>query len=188
MIKANAPSIRFIGATALSVFLALAMTGSTPAQEATLPGNATSLREAHGDWTVTCAIGTTQSGEALKRCSFSQQQIVGQTQQRALAIELRPDGDGVNGALVLPFGLALGAGVTYQLDEGSVGASQPFRTCLPAGCLVDIAFDARTVASLKSGNVMKVNAIADSGQEMAFSVSLTGFSSAYDRVVALMEQ
>ncbi|MDP2781441.1 invasion associated locus B family protein [Devosia sp.] len=64
---------------------------------------------------------------------------------------------------------------------------QPFRTCLPGGCLVDIAFDALTVESLKSGNVLNINATADGRQEMTLSVSLTGFSSAYDRVVALMQ-
>ena len=77
--------------------------------------------------------------------------------------------------------------VSYQFDEGEAGVPQHFRTCLPAGCLVDIAFDARTVESLKVGDILKVKATADGGQEIVLSIPLTGFSSAYDRVVALMQ-
>ncbi|PRD41310.1 invasion-like protein [Phyllobacterium phragmitis] len=162
-----------------------ALTVPAPAQEVSLPGGASTLNETHGAWTVTCAIATQGDGERAKRCALSQTQLHGQTRQRALAIELLPEEDGVDGTLVLPFGLALASGVTYQLDEGEAGAPQHFRTCLPAGCLIDIAFDARTVASLKTGDVLKVKATADGGQEMVLSISLTGFSSAYDRVVAL---
>lgn len=165
-----------------------ALVAPVSAQEVGLPGGASTLNETHGDWFVTCAVQTQADGSKIKLCAFSQQQVAGQSRQRALAIELRPEGDSVKGALVLPFGLALQKGVTYQLDEGAVGAVQTFRTCLPAGCLIDIAFDARTVESLKVGDVLKVKATADGGQEMTFSVSLTGFSSAYDRIVALMEQ
>jgi invasion protein IalB len=156
------------------------------AREVSLPGNASSLTEAHSDWTVTCAVVSSPDGSKAKRCSLSQQQIAQQTRQRALAIELTAENGGAQGSLILPFGLALDQGVTYQLDDGPIGATQPFRTCLPVGCVVDVAFDAGTLASLKAGTVLNVAAAADGGQEMIFSISLTGFSSAYDRVVELM--
>ncbi|MFC6487935.1 invasion associated locus B family protein [Nitratireductor sp. GCM10026969] len=122
-----------------------------------------------------------------KRCAFSQQQFSQQTRQRALVIELRPENEGVRGTLVLPFGLALENGITYQLEDGAEGAVQHFRTCLPVGCVVDVAFDASTVASLRADNQLNVNATADGGQEMVFSVSLSGFSSAHDRVATLLQ-
>ncbi|WP_186398113.1 invasion associated locus B family protein [Stappia sp. P2PMeth1] len=171
--------------TARFLILATMVCGSALAEDAALPGGASTLTESHGDWAVTCAIQTQADGNKTKLCAFSQQQIAGQTRQRALAIELRPHDDGVEGTLVLPFGLALQDGIVYQLDEGQPGAQQHFRTCLPAGCLIDVTFDARTVASLKAGNALKVKATADGGQEMVFAVSLTGFSSAYDRVTDL---
>ena len=156
------------------------------AQEPSLPGNATSLRETHGDWTVACTLVTSQGGNKSKRCSLSQQKIDQKTRQRALAIELQPESKSVKGTLILPFGLSLQQGATYQLDDGAVGAVQKFRTCLPAGCLIDVDFDTRTVASLRTVKVLKVKTKADGGQEIIFSISLTGFSSAYDRVVELM--
>ncbi len=153
------------------------------AQETGLPGNASSLREGHGDWQVACTV----PGGSV-RCVMSQTQV-SENRQRVLSIELTGAGDSsaARGALVLPFGLDLASGITYRLDEGSAGAIQPFRTCLPAGCIVDVAFDAGTVASLRDGNQLNVIATADGGQELIFSVSLSGFSSAYDRVVALVE-
>lgn len=172
--------------SALTLISVAAFAMPATAQEVSLPGGASTLNETHGAWTVTCAIASQGDGGPVKRCALSQTQLQSQTRQRALAIELHPEGNGVDGSLILPFGLALASGVTYQFDEGEAGASQQFRTCLPAGCLIDIAFDASTVESLKVGHVLKINASADGGQEITFSVSLAGFSSAYDRVVALM--
>jgi len=161
--------------------------GGNLAIGAQLAGGASNLTEKHGDWTVNCAVRTQPDNAEAIVCAFSQQQFAaGQTRQRALAIELRPDGSGVKGTLALPFGLALEPGVTYQLDEGQSGAAQYFRTCLPIGCLIDIAFDSQVVASLKVGDALKVKAVADGGQQMMFSISLNGFSSAHDRVLALM--
>jgi invasion protein IalB len=170
-----------------SLLLAVAAScGQAQADDVSLPGGAGSLRETHGDWTVTCAIQTTQDGQKAKLCAFSQEQVHPQTRQRALAIELRPQASGVAGTLVLPFGLALERGAVYQLDEGQEGSVQKFRTCLPAGCLVDVDFDGSIVASLKAGKALKVKTMADGGQEMALSISLTGFSSAYQRTVELL--
>jgi invasion protein IalB len=165
----------------------VALAVPAPAQEVSLPGGASTLNETHGAWTVTCAIATQEDGGPVTRCALSQTQLHSQTRQRALAIELHPEGDGVDGMLVLPFGLAIASGVSYQLDEGEAGVPQHFRTCLPAGCLIDIAFDARTMESLKVGDALKVKATADGGKEMVLSISLAGFSSAYDRVVALTQ-
>ncbi|TPK96485.1 hypothetical protein FJ938_27220 [Mesorhizobium sp. B2-4-14] len=78
-----------------------------------LPGGATSLREGHGDWTVSCNLAT-QNGANVKVCALSQEQTDSQSRQRVLAMELRPAGETVQGMLVLPFGLALEKGVTLR--------------------------------------------------------------------------
>ncbi len=75
-----------------------------------LPRRARALNETHGAWTVTCAIGMQGEAGPVKRCALSQTQLHNQTRQRELAIELHPEGDGVEGTLVLPFGLALASG------------------------------------------------------------------------------
>ncbi len=166
--------------------LGLLWASASFAQDVNLPGNASSLQEAHGDWTVSCRVAMSADGAKTKLCAISQQHVSQQTRQRALSIELKPDTGGAKGALSLPFGLVLDKGVSYQLDDGAVGATQRFRTCLPAGCVVDVNFDPRIVASLKTAKALKVKAIADGGQEVEFSISLNGFVNAYERASTLI--
>ena len=175
-------------------FLTLILLMSAPAaavpvfaEEASLPGDASSLRESHGDWTVACALTAASDGKKVRICAFTQEQFTKDTHQRALAIELRPDNGGAKGTLALPFGLSLDKGVSYQIDEAASGAPQRFRTCYPQGCLVDLAFDDKVTASLKTAKALKIKAIAEGGQDISFSVSLNGFGSAYDRALALLK-
>jgi invasion protein IalB len=154
------------------------------AQYTGLPGGASSLRESHGDWMVSCAVQE-QAGRNVKSCALSQEQTNGNSRQRVLAIELKPENTGVAGILILPFGLALDHGATFQVDDSPAGPPQKFRTCIPAGCLVPVSFDARTLAALRKGNQLKVKTVADGGKETPFTISLKGFPSAFDRTAAL---
>lgn len=145
-----------------------------------LPGGASSLSETYQDWSVSCL-----QQEAQKRCTFSQVQVQ-QSGQRVLAIELdAPAGNTVTGLLVLPFGLALDAGIVFQVDELAPMQPVRFRTCLPAGCLVPVVLDAPAIVALRGGAVLKVQAVADGGSPAEFSVSLQGFGTALDRVAVL---
>jgi invasion protein IalB len=147
---------------------------------ASLPGGASSLNETYKDWRVACA----QQGNQ-KRCVLSQVQAQ-QNGQRVLAIELNaPSGNTVAGTLVLPFGLALDAGVSFQIDERPAMQPMRFRTCMPAGCLVSVSFDAAMIVALRVGTALKIKAMADGGAATPFSVSLQGFATALDRVAAL---
>lgn len=174
-------------ALSIAASLVLLLVGSQAlANDPTLPGGATTLREGHGDWVVSCGI-VTQNGTSRKVCNLSQVQTNAQSHQRILAVALQPKTSVVVGTLVLPFGLDLGRGVTLQVDNGTVLASLPFRTCLPAGCLVNLNFDAKSVAALRTGNSLKVKVFPVGGQEMSFSISLKGFPGALDRTSALLK-
>lgn len=147
----------------------------------TLPGGATSLQEMYADWRVACAQ---QNGRKI--CALSQQQTDKNTHQLLLAIELNaPAIDKAEGTLILPFGLALDRPVTLQIDEAVDGPSLRFRTCLPVGCLVRLAFDPATIVLLRKATTLTVRATADGGQGAAFKISLNGFSGALDRTAAL---
>ncbi|WP_077966205.1 invasion associated locus B family protein [Ensifer adhaerens] len=150
------------------------------ATASSLPGGASSLNETYKDWRVACE----QDGSA-KRCALSQAQTQ-QNGQRVLAIELNaPSGNAVSGTLVLPFGLALEPGVTFQIDDKPAMQPVHFRTCVPVGCLVSVTFDAPTLGALRAGAALKVNAVADGGTVAPFSISLQGFGTALDRVATL---
>jgi invasion protein IalB len=146
-----------------------------------LPGDAGSLQEMHGDWRVACVL---QNGR--KVCALSQQQTDPKTHQLLLAIELNaPAIDRAEGTLILPFGLAVNRPITLQVENADAGPALHVRTCLPVGCLVTVVFDPSTVALLRKGATLSVNASDDAGQGAAFKISLNGFSSALDRTAAL---
>lgn len=166
---------------ALAALFALA--APAIAQETGLPGGASSLQETYDDWQVNCS---TQA--ATVACAMIQNQIDNQSRQRVLAVEInKVAGDSASGLLLLPFGLALSQPVSLQVDEGPATAPIPIRTCLPAGCIVPIAFDGGMLGALKAGTAVKISAVADGGNPTNFSVSLKGFSKALDRVAALAQ-
>ena len=178
-----APPAAVSPAAAASPDLRLAQAATTPAAgtaASTLPGGASALQETYDDWQVACG----QQGN-VKRCAMVQQQISKENRQRVLDIELWPAGDKLQGALMLPFGLALDQGVTLQVDDGTPGQPLHFRTCLPGGCVVPLSFDARSLAPLLHGTVLKVKAVVDGGGIAPFNISLKGFSGAYNRALAL---
>jgi invasion protein IalB len=151
------------------------------AEDATLPGGASSLQETYQDWRIACQIGG-----KTKHCSMSQQ-LIGKKRQRVLAVELQASSDStMTGMLVLPFGLLLDKGVTLQIDDEAALAPLRFRTCLPAGCLVPLSFDRDRVSALGKGTVLKLKATAaETNQELVLTVSLKGFAAALDRIKTL---
>jgi invasion protein IalB len=153
------------------------------AQEPLLPGGASSLTETYQDWTVTCRIA-----DEAKICAMSQQQTR-QDGQRILTMEVRNSVNGAaSGVLLLPFGLALDAGVKLQVKDGASLPPLPFSTCLPVGCVVPLKFDADTIAALRGGPSLSITARAhDSTQEVPLSLSLSGFAAALDRLNSLQQ-
>ncbi|MDH7794013.1 MULTISPECIES: invasion associated locus B family protein [unclassified Beijerinckia] len=177
---AAALAVGMLAALVPGSVLAQATSGAGAAAVASLPGGASSLNETYKDWRVACA----QQANS-KRCVLSQVQAQ-QNGQRVLAMELdAPSGNTVAGALILPFGLALDSGVTFQIDEKPAMQPVRFRTCVPGGCVVAVSFDAPTLAALRAGSALKVKAVADGGTATPFSISLQGFGTALDRVGAL---
>lgn len=165
----------------LAAFLLVAAgLGGTSARSeeaaAVLPGGASSLQETHQDWQVTCQIA-----DGVKQCAVSQQQYQ-QNGQRILAIEVQSQTKGgVTGVAVLPFGLKLQEGVSFQIDEEPALPARHFSTCLPAGCILPVEFDAPALEALRAGSVLKLKVINVDEKELIFIVSLKGFSSALDR-------
>jgi len=149
----------------------------------TLPGGATQMQETHGDWRVTCV-----QPSGPKVCVLSQQQADQNSRQLVLGIELKATvADKAEGTLLLPFGLALEKPVTLQVDGGAPMTNR-FRTCIPAGCLVSLTFDAATLSTLRKGKQLAVKMVGDGDKDVTLMVSLTGFASALDRTVVALSK
>ncbi|HEY4374705.1 MAG TPA: invasion associated locus B family protein [Burkholderiales bacterium] len=167
---------------------ALAQTPAAPAPAAPaapathLPDGANAIQETFGDWRVACL-----TRDKVKRCSMTQEQANSKTQQRVLAIELGGGADKLEGILVLPFGVALERGVALQLDDQAAQAPLRYSTCLPAGCIVPVRFDAKFVTALRGGTALKGKIGVEGAPDQTFSISLKGFGTALDRLVVLLK-
>ena len=165
-----------------NIIAVMALLGlATPAlAQTTLPGGARSLTESHGDWAVVCTVRP----EDGPLCTISQQQSSRETGQRVLAVELRPLGDRVAGAVSLPLGLDLESGVRLRIDDAGQVPLR-YKTCRPGGCLVELSFDGAALEALRAGSVLNIVALTTDLTELPLAVSLTGFTSALVRAVEL---
>lgn len=154
----------------------------TAVADSSLPNGASSINETYGDWTVICGIV-----EDDKVCTFSQTHTSNQNGQRVFGIELQPPADGrTNSVILLPFGLKLDDGVTLKVDEQTLEPSARFSTCVPAGCLVPVAFPAEATEAMKRGEKLVVTAnSAGGGEPRTFTISLNGFMAAFNRTAEL---
>lgn len=178
---------RLIGLGCSAALIALSIAEAAAAQDrASLPGGATSLREIHGDWIVACALQGA-GGKSSKACTLSEELTDTKSRQRVLAIEFRPASSGIEGTLILPFGLDLAKGASLQIDGGAAATPIAFRTCLPAGCIIPVSFDAKTLTALRNASTLKVKTMRDGGADMQFAISLKGFGGAFDRTAALLK-
>jgi len=159
--------------------------GVALAAEPSLPNGASSLREQYSDWTVICGIASDKDKKTTKICSMQQEQvrqIKNGPSQRVLAIDLKPDGKGLQGILVLPLGLKLADGAVLKIDDSKPKDAMAFRTCLFAGCVADLKIDDKMAGSLAKGKTLSIKSMSDEGKETPFSVSLNGFQSALNRL------
>ncbi len=165
----------------LTALVVAAGVTTSPVMAAPLPGGASSLVETFQDWVVAC-----QAQETTTTCLLRQVQTNTQNSQTVLTVELRNAGGGrLDGALLMPFGLALAKGVTLKIDDAAAGALS-FSTCVPQGCLVPISLDVALVTKMKSGTALNISAAAlNPAQPVALKVSLKGFPAALNRVIEL---
>lgn len=161
--------------------ITLSLGGVVPTGAQALPSGASALNETHGDWRLSCMV----TAEA-PRCAISQTLVSEENRQRVLAIELQSAESVVDGVLILPFGLDLSRGAILAIDEAVPLAPLSISTCLPAGCIAPLTLDIEALSTMQSGSILDVEVVtADTGQEVLFSISLSGFTSAIDRMMEL---
>lgn len=174
------PGIR-TGVLSLICAVAFVAGGAAVLPAQGLPGGASSLNETHADWTVNCGFP-----QGSLYCAISQTQVDSESRHRVLAVELTvAEGAelAASGMLIMPFGLELDEGVSLAIDTGAPFQTLSFSTCLPTGCLVPMTLEPDAIRAMQSGGTLKIGAIASgTNQNIDFSISLSGFASALERV------
>ncbi|ACA19154.1 Invasion associated locus B family protein [Methylobacterium sp. 4-46] len=145
------------------------------------PPGASAVSEVYGDWTVSCS----REGEA-RTCQVSQAQGDSQTGRRRFSIELRqPQNGRSEGVVLVPLGLQVEPGITFKLDDATLGKGAPFTTCVTAGCIAPISFPTVATDAMRTAVALRVTGMKQNGEAETFTVPLSGFAAAFARMAAL---
>ena len=81
--------------------------------------------------------------------------------------------------VITPLGVVLTEGLTLKIDNGQ-DAIAPFQVCTEQGCLVREPIAEELIDQLKKGNGATVSVVAANQGVVNSSISLSGFTAAYD--------
>jgi invasion protein IalB len=169
-----------------SLLLSSLLAGPAVAQEATTTDTGPStLSETYESWTVQCAK-TAINGQPTRNCQMSQELLQPESRQRVLLFAIAPkQGEGATKAtLVMPFGLLLSEGLRIEAADKEL-LRGTFRTCMPGGCISEVDLSDDLVKQMQGLEKLTVVMTANDGQVARTDVSLSGFSAAYRRLLAL---
>jgi invasion protein IalB len=135
-----------------------------------------------GDWMVRCFPVSNPNP-----CDLFQERVEQRTRQRVFSFSLAfvPSMDRHILQITVPLDVALQKGVTLQTD-GYTSPVLKYRLCNREGCFVQLAPDNAMIEALARATSpdAKINIVADSGKSFGLPLSLKGFSSAHDDMVA----
>ncbi len=133
-------------------------------------------------WQVNCSP---TSDPNILACQMVQNLTLAKTGQRLLTVVIKPQPkhEKKEPAIVLslPHGLFLPAGVSLQVDDGKK-TTLAVRTSDKNGAYTATALNKDFVTALKAGNVLKVTMTANNKKPVAVSVSLIGFTAAFNKI------
>ncbi len=139
------------------------------------------ITEAFGDWELRCTPD--------KADCFLYQLLRDQDDNPVVEfsmIKLPAEAEATAGATVVtPLGTLLTAGLSVQVDSNAA-ATYPFNWCTRSGCFARFGVDDGGVSTLKRGAkaTVTLRSIGLPEEPVVLTLSLTGFTAAYDALVA----
>jgi invasion protein IalB len=80
--------------------------------------------------------------------------------------------------ITLPLGVYLPAGIQLKIDEGEEVARAPYIVCIQNGCQARVTLEDKLIGTMKGGKMLRVAFFTPQQKELAFPVSLSGFTAA----------
>ncbi|WP_228461638.1 invasion associated locus B family protein [Paracoccus liaowanqingii] len=158
-----------------------AATGAAPDPEG--PGTYYAKSE-HGDWTIRCI----RAGQGKDPCEMYK--LLTDADDNAVAeLTLVPLSNGnvaAGATLVAPLETDLIEGLGFQVDAGEM-RGYPFSFCAPVGCVSRLGFTPEELAGMKGGRIANVQLLpfgGDPAEPVQLSMSLAGFTAAFDELTA----
>ncbi|WP_439523544.1 invasion associated locus B family protein [Marivita sp.] len=148
----------------------------------------TYVKSTHGDWAVQC-LRVQEGEEPCQMYQLLKDQNGGNVAEVSI-FRLNNGGQvAAGGTFVVPLETLLTEKLNVRVDSGQA-KRYDFSFCTTVGCYARVGFTAEDVASFRRGsvaNVVIVPALAPD-QRVNVTMSLSGFTAAYDEISALEEQ
>ena len=183
----------------ISVVSLLALSGAAVAQEQTAEQDAaataepqvgeTYVSETSGDWDVRCL----KTEEGTDPCQIYQLLLndAGNAVAEFTMLPLNEEGPAVAGAtMVTPLETYLPAGIAMMIDGGEE-RRYDFTFCNVQGCVSRMGVTAEDISLMQKGakaTVKLVPAGSETGEPVVLTLSLSGFTAAYEKVVTSSAQ
>lgn len=134
-------------------------------------------------WALSCS--SPNAGTGALECQMSQTILRQETGQILTVITIRkPQSGSMAMNLVLPHGLYLPAGVSYQIGTGAKNTAVIFSSD-QSGAYASVTLAPELLNALKAGSILNIGLETVSRNPLTIPVSLTGFTSAVDRLANL---
>ena len=161
---------------AVMVMVAL-MATSVQTQAATEAPSSRTVTEQFKNWRYSCVEQDEQN-----RCEIGQGAANEQGQMVSqIIIGKNPEGK-AQVQIVTPLLMDLKAGVKVKIDDAQ-STDLSYLFCNQGACYVAELLDDDMVESMQAGNDMNIDLVAINGQTMTVNYSLSGFSSAFERLM-----
>ncbi len=135
----------------------------------------------YGDWEIRCSAEVDNCRMFLAGFDDEGNEIAN------ISLQPLPEGSAavLGASVVTPLLTLLPRGVTMGIDDG-VPAAYPYSWCDRAGCYARFGMTESQVNAMKSGNsaYLSLFAIVDQTEEIRASLSLIGFTDAFDDLTA----
>lgn len=148
----------------------------------------TYVKNTHGDWAVQC-LRVQEGPEPCQMYQLLRDQNGGSVAEVSIFRLTNGGQVAAGGTFVVPLETLLTEKLNVRVDSGQA-KRYDFSFCTNVGCYARVGFTAEDVAAFRRGNVanvMIVPALAPD-QRVTVTMSLSGFTAAYDEITALEEQ
>ncbi len=149
-----------------------------PAPAAPAPPQQQQVQLIYSPWTKFCLTGNQAGGK--KVCFTGKDARIESGMLVASAVLIEPEGQPKKiFRVTVPLGMALANGTRVLIDQNQP-LTAPFSFCVPAGCMADYEITPETIANLKKGKGLYIQAIKVDGQPLTVPLPLADFAKAYD--------
>lgn len=148
----------------------------------------TYVKATHGDWAVQC-LRVQEGPEPCQMYQLLKDANGGNVAEVSIFRLINGGQVEAGGTFVVPLETLLTEKLNVRVDSGQA-KRYDFSFCTTVGCYARVGFTAEDVASFRRGNVANVTIVPALApdQRVNVTMSLTGFTAAYDEITALEQQ